>query len=98
MKISFVPLAFVAALAGFGEARNCTPKLDHCGHFLLDIGKYYSTISDELTRATKATCFKKSQINDALFSCGPNGTIKFKKYCKNGCQVGAMGKHDYCWT
>ncbi|EMT62641.1 hypothetical protein FOC4_g10006266 [Fusarium odoratissimum] len=43
MKISFVPLAFVAALAGFGEARNCTPKLDHCGHFLLDIGESLSS-------------------------------------------------------
>ncbi|RSL60974.1 hypothetical protein CEP54_006491 [Fusarium duplospermum] len=96
MKISLLPLALVASLATFGEARNCTPNLDHCGHYLMDIGRYYSTIADELTRATKTTCFKKEHFTNALFACGTNGSIKYKKFCKNGCQVNSAGKHDYC--
>ncbi|KAM5352766.1 hypothetical protein ACJ41O_005488 [Fusarium nematophilum] len=98
VNISFLPLALVAGLAAFGEARNCTPKLNYCGHVLLDVGRYYTTVADELTRATKKTCHTKRQVTDSLFYCGANGAIKYRKFCKNGCQLGPVGGHDYCWT
>lgn len=39
VNISYLPLALVAGLAAFGEARNCTPKLNYCGKVLLSIGR-----------------------------------------------------------
>lgn len=39
VNISPLPLALVTSLVAFGEARNCTPKLNYCGSVLLDIGK-----------------------------------------------------------
>ncbi|KAF5011173.1 hypothetical protein FDECE_2698 [Fusarium decemcellulare] len=98
VNVSFIPLALVAALAAFGEARNCTPKLNHCGHYLLDIGRYYTTIFDELHRAKGYTCLKKEHVTKSLFYCGANGEIRYKQYCANGCQVGAIGEHDYCFN
>ncbi|KAM5343341.1 hypothetical protein ACJ41O_014307 [Fusarium nematophilum] len=97
VNISSLSLALVASLAAFGEARNCTPKLNYCGHYLLDIGRYYTTIVDELNRAKGMTCFKKEHVTNALFTCGANGAIKYKQFCANGCQVGATGQHDYCF-
>ncbi|KAL6400137.1 hypothetical protein AUP68_15830 [Ilyonectria robusta] len=90
VNITLLPLALVASLAAFGEARNCTPKLNYCGSVLLDI--------DELTRSQKSQCLGKRHVTDSLFYCtgGPDGEIRYKGFCKNGCKNGGAGKNDHC--
>ncbi|KAH6887761.1 hypothetical protein B0T10DRAFT_562972 [Thelonectria olida] len=97
VNISLVPLALVAGLAAFGEARNCSPGLNYCGHVLLSIGKYFPDIADELARAQKSKCLGKSHVTDAIYYCsGNNGEIRYQKWCKNGCKNGGAGKNDHC--
>ncbi|KAI1033231.1 hypothetical protein LB503_008558 [Fusarium chuoi] len=99
MKISFVQLALVAALAGFAEAREreCTFGYDHCGYLLLALDvSYFTTIADEIARATWQTRLNKTQVNNALFACGPAGTIRFRKHCKNFCMYTGVRKSDRC--
>ncbi|KAI1008618.1 hypothetical protein LB504_001390 [Fusarium proliferatum] len=99
MKISFVQLTLVAALASFAEAREreCTFGYNHCGHYLLALdGSYYSTIADEITRATSETCLNKTQVNNALFACGLDGTIRFRKFCKDSCIYTGVRRSDTC--
>lgn len=45
MKISFVQLALVAALASFAEAREreCTFGYNHCGYLLLALGESFAS-------------------------------------------------------
>ncbi|KAH8670728.1 hypothetical protein BGZ61DRAFT_592118 [Ilyonectria robusta] len=98
VNITLLPLALVASLAAFGEARNCTPKLNYCGSVLLDIGKYFPQVADELIRSQKSQCLGKRHVTDSLFYCtgGPDGEIRYKGFCKNGCKNGGAGKNDHC--
>lgn len=60
-------------------------------------GNYFPDIADELARAQKSTCLGKKHVTDAIYYCsGPNGEIKYKKWCKNGCIDGGAGKNDHC--